>query len=119
MTQRDRQVPLRHMLQYAREALAMAGGRTRTDLSSDRMFQLALVRLLEVIGEAATRVPDSVRAAHPNIPWPEIVGLRNRLIHGYDAVDLDIVWSIVVTDLPALAEQLAPIIADEGGEQRS
>jgi uncharacterized protein with HEPN domain len=63
---------------------------------------LALVRLLEIVGEAASRVPNDECAKYPEIPWPEIVGLRNRLIHGYDAVDLDILWQIIVHDLPPL-----------------
>jgi len=94
------------MLEHAREAVAMARGRRRADLDSDRQFNLALVRLLEIIGEAANRVPEDQRARIPNIPWPQIVGLRNRLIHGYDEVDFDILWQIVSNDLPTLIEVL-------------
>ncbi len=84
----------------------MAKGRKRDDLESDRQFNLALVRLLEIVGEAANRVPVDQRAQIPEIPWPEIVGLRNRLIHGYDEVDFDILWQIVGHDLPRLIEIL-------------
>lgn len=70
------------MLDHAREAMSHARGRSRQDLESDRLLALGLVRLLEVVGEAAARVPENVRAKHPDIPWQEIVGLRNRLIHG-------------------------------------
>jgi uncharacterized protein with HEPN domain len=70
------------MLDHARETVAMAAGRKRSDLDSDRQFNLALVRLLEIIGEAANRVPEDQRARIPEVPWAEIVGLRNRLIHG-------------------------------------
>lgn len=84
----------------------MAEGRKRADLDSDRQFNLALVRLLEIVGEAANRVPVDQRARIPEIPWPEIVGLRNRLIHGYDEVDFDILWQIVGHDLPRLIEIL-------------
>jgi uncharacterized protein with HEPN domain len=66
------------------------------------MFALALVRLLEIIGEAARRVSVGLRESHPEIPWAEIAGTRDRLIHGYFDVDLDIVWGIVTQDLPAL-----------------
>ena len=90
------------MLDHAREAVAMAGGRKRTDLDTDRQFNLALVRLLEIIGEAANRVPEIQRSRIPEVPWPQIVGLRNRLIHGYDEVDFDILWQIVSSDLPKL-----------------
>ena len=94
------------MLDHAREAVAMATGRKRPDLDSDRQFSLALVRLLEIIGEAANRVRDDQRGRIPEVPWAQIVGLRNRLIHGYDEVDFDILWQIVSHDLPKLIEVL-------------
>lgn len=106
MSRHEGDVRLRHMLDHAREAVAMARGRTRADLDTDRQLNLALVRLLEIVGEAAGRVPSEERARHPLIPWPEIVGLRNRLIHGYDSVDFDILWEIVTNDLPPLIAAL-------------
>lgn len=84
----------------------MVHGRKRADLDQDRLLNLALVRLLEIIGEAANRVPEEQRAELPQIPWPQIVSLRNRLIHGYDEVDFDILWQMVVHDLPPLIEAL-------------
>lgn len=84
----------------------MARNRKRTDLESDRQFNLALVRLLEIVGEAANRVPEEERIRVAEIPWPQIVSLRNRLIHGYDEVDFDILWQIVTRDLPPLVETL-------------
>jgi uncharacterized protein with HEPN domain len=74
------------------------------------ILNLALVRLLEIVGEAAARVPDDVRTRHSVIPWPQIVGLRNRLIHGYDTVDFDILWQIVIVDLPPLIGELDRIL---------
>ena len=106
MSSHEGGVRLRHMLDHANEAVAMAHGRKRADLDSDRQLNLSLVRLLEIVGEAATRVPAEERACHPDIPWPEIVGLRNRLIHGYDSVDFDILWQIVSDDLPPLIAAL-------------
>ncbi len=106
MSRHEGDVRLRHMLDHAREAVAMARGRTRADLDTDRQLNLALVRLLEIVGEAAGRVPSEERARRPDIPWPEIVGLRNRLIHGYDSVDFDILWEIVTNDLPPLIAAL-------------
>src|SRR5690349_5174275 len=97
---------LRHMLDHAKEASAMARGKTRVQLDHDRQLNLALVRLLEIVGEAAGRVPAKERSRYPDIPWAEIVGLRNRLIHGYDSVDFDILWQIVIDDLPPLIEAL-------------
>jgi uncharacterized protein with HEPN domain len=110
MPQHDLSVRLQHMLGAAREAAQMAQGKTRADLDSDRPLNLSLVRLLEVVGEAASRVPDADRAKYPGIPWPQIVGLRNRLIHGYDNVDFDILWQIVTKDLPPLVAELERIL---------
>jgi len=83
------------MRDYANEVLGMIQGRGRADLNSNRMLNLALVRLLEILGEAAGRVPSEDQAKYPQIPWPQLIGLRNRLIHGYDQVDFDILWQIV------------------------
>jgi uncharacterized protein with HEPN domain len=65
---------------------------------------------LEIVGEAAARVSPAVRQQYPQILWPQIVGLRNRLIHGYDAVDHDIVWDIIELDLPPLVSELRSIL---------
>jgi uncharacterized protein with HEPN domain len=115
MTRRSNDIRLRHMMDHAREALALTQGKTRADLDSDRLLELALIRLLEVVGEAASRVPDEECALYPEIPWPQIIGLRNRLIHGYDAVDLDILWQIIQVDLPPLVSVLETILA-QGAE---
>lgn len=106
MTRRDPRVAVEQMLAHAREVAAMVHGRTRPDLDADRMFALAAVRLLEIVGEAASRVPAAVRASLPGVPWAEIVALRNRLIHGYDGVDHDIVWRVLADDVPALVSAL-------------
>lgn len=106
MSRRDPAVALGQMLGHAHEAMDIASGRTRTDLDDDRLFNLALTRLLEIIGEAANRVPADIRAANPSIPWAQLIALRNRLIHGYDTVDFDILWRIVEDDLPGLAAAL-------------
>jgi uncharacterized protein with HEPN domain len=90
------------MLDAAQKAVAFANGRTRTDLDSDEMFMLAEVRLIEIIGEAATAVSDTTRQQLPDIPWRPITATRNRLIHGYFNVDLNVVWSILQNDLPPL-----------------
>ena len=82
MKRRDDDIRLRHMLTHAREAVQMAEGRSRADLDSDRQLNLALVRLMEIVGEAASRVPPETQARLQAIPWPDIVGLRRRLVHG-------------------------------------
>lgn len=104
-----------HMLDHAREAASLAAGRRRIDLDSDRMLSLALTRLMEIIGEAAAQIPMELRTANPAIPWPEIISLRNRLIHGYDAVDHDILWQIISTDLPPLIRELEKLAANQAG----
>lgn len=112
MSKHDDQVSMRHVLDHARQACEMASGRKRSDLESDRMLQLALTRLVEIVGEATSRVSISTREKHREIPWLDIVGMRNRLIHGYDVVDLDLLWDTVETDLPSLIAQLEAIFKE-------
>lgn len=109
MPKRDDTVVLRHMLDHAREAVAMIAGKTRKDLDAERMLELSLTRLVEVVGEAAGRVSTHGQEEHPAIPWKEIIGMRNRLIHGYDSVDLDVLWDTVDLDLPPLISELEKI----------
>ena len=97
---------LRHMRDAASAAVEFAAGKDRAVLGSDRMFQFAIVRAVGIIGEAAAHVPDAMRAAHPEIPWGSIVGMRNRLVHGYFDVDLDTVWETVDVHLPPLIAAL-------------
>lgn len=98
------------MLDFATEAQEMSAGRQRSDLDKDRQFELALTRLLELIGEAASRVPTGVRSRHPEIAWPLIVGLRNRLVHAYVDIDKDVVWATIQNDVPILVDQLKAIV---------
>ena len=100
------------MLDHAAEAVAAAQGRTRSDLDSDRFFALALVKLVEIIGEAAGRVSPTTQNAHARIPWKQIVGTRHRLVHGYDQVDFDVLWRIVAEELPVLITELERILPD-------
>jgi uncharacterized protein with HEPN domain len=111
MSRRSASALLNDMLDHAREAVAFTQGKSRADLDTDRLLNLALVRLLEIIGEAASQIPKKEQVLHPHIPWPQIISLRNRLIHGYDSVDLDILWQIIATDLPPLIVSLEAILA--------
>jgi uncharacterized protein with HEPN domain len=113
MTRHDDTVALRHMRDHAVEAVAMARGRTRADLDRDRQFSLALLKLVEIVGEAANRVSRATQEANPQIPWATIVGTRNRLIHGYETVDHMVLWDIVMLDLPPLITQLQTVVPDE------
>lgn len=110
---RDDEIRLRHMLDAAEDALSFAVGTEREDLDKDRMLALALVRSIEIIGEAGARVSAEGRAEAPQIPWVEIVAMRNRLIHAYFDVDLDIVWETVQNDLPPLVATLKSILFGE------
>jgi uncharacterized protein with HEPN domain len=100
------------MLDAAREAVQLSGGKSRQDLDEERLLQLSLTHLLEIIGEAASRIPPEIRQRYTTIPWPLVIGIRNRLIHGYDTVDLDIVWKTVSESLPSFIRALEEALAD-------
>jgi len=102
MSKHDPLLRLRHMLDYSREAVEMAGDKTSGELEKNRQLSLALIHLVELIGEAASQVPREMQAQYPQIPWPEIIGTRNRLIHGYESVDYDILFETIKNDLPPL-----------------
>lgn len=91
-----------HMLDAAREASAFARGHARTELDANRLLAFGLVKLIEIVGEAASKITREFQDAHPEVPWRQIVGMRHVLVHDYDQVDLDVVWEVVTTDLPAL-----------------
>ncbi len=110
MSKQDPETALRQMLAHAKEAVTIVQGKTRTDLDQDRLLNLALTRLVEIIGEAANRVPEDIQSRYPNLPWLQMIGARNRLIHGYDSVDFDILWVIVSHDLPSVVSQLESIL---------
>ncbi len=103
-------VRLRHIRDAARQALAFVRGRSRADLHQDSMLSLALVRLLEIMGEAARGVSAPTRESYPGIAWNQMAGMHDRLIHGYFDVNLDIVWQTVQRDLPPLVAQLEKIL---------
>ncbi len=113
MSRHDPMVRVHHMLDHAREAVEMVRNRSRQDLDTDRMLNLALVRLMEVVGEAATRIPEEFRSCHRQVPWRDVADLRKRLLHGYDTVNFDILWTIIQHDLPPLIAQLEAIIEEE------
>ena len=106
-------VRLRHILDSAEEAIAFTSGRSREDLQNDRMLNLSLVRLLEIIGEAAREISQELCQTHPKTAWKEMAGMRDRLIHGYFDVNLDVVWETVHKDLPPLVGQLKEILGSE------
>jgi uncharacterized protein with HEPN domain len=100
------------MLDAAREAVQLAADRTATEIEADRLRELALERLFEVIGEAAAQTPVEVRERYPSIPWNRIVGMRNEIIHGYATVDVEIVVRTIRGSLPGLIDQLERALAE-------
>ncbi len=109
---KDDSVRIRHILDAAREAIRFADNRSRTDMDTDRKLNLSLVRLLEIIGEAARGISEEFRQTHSDLPWNKMIGMRDRLIHGYFDVNLDVVWETITEDLPSLVAQLEKIVGD-------
>ncbi len=106
MSMRDDHTSIGDMLSHAREAVDLLGKTDREQLGDNRTLQLALTRLIEIVGEAANRVSETTQERRPEIPWHKIIGMRNRLIHGYDVTDIDILWDTITDDLPPLIEKL-------------
>lgn len=113
---KDDRVRLRHMLDAAHEAVEFVRNETRESLDNDRKLLLALVKDIEIMGEAASRLSDECQQTHPQIPWPQIVGMRNRLIHAYFDIDKETVWKTVQDDLPPLITELEKILPAEDSE---
>ena len=101
------------MLDAARTALEFTRGMTFREYAEDRKLQLAVERLVEIIGEAARHVSDSLRSAHPEIPWRRIVGQRHVLAHDYGDIQQERLWVLVTEHLPPLVDQLSPLVPPE------
>jgi len=99
------------MLDAAREAVAYSAGRTASDLAQNRMLALALIKCIEIIGEAASKISPNTRADCEQIPWADIIGMRHRLIHAYFDIDFDRVYDTITSDLPPLIANLEGILA--------
>ena len=113
MLKNDR-IRLRHMIDAAKEAISFAEGLTRADLDADRKTTLSIVKGVEMIGEAASKVSEECRDTFPHIPWPDIVAMRNRLVHVYFDINLDRVWETITDDLPELIAELEKALRSEG-----
>ena len=101
------------MLDAAEEALSFIQDRERTDLDRDRMLVLSLLKEIEILGEAASKISNETQRQCHEIPWNDIIGMRNRLIHGYFDVNLEVVWKTIVADLLPLTNALRRIIKPE------
>lgn len=113
MSKRDNQTSLNDMRAHAREAIALLSSGGLDDLSGNRVLQLALARLIEIIGEAAYRVTPEAKEQYSRIPWGEITGMRNRMIHGYDVLDLSVLHNTITQDLPSLVTALDEILGNQ------
>lgn len=98
------------MLDHAVEIRSLVAGRSLADVEQDRQLQLSLLHLLSLLGETAGRVSESFRTAHPELPWREMTGTRNWLIHAYDQVNLETVWRTASEDIPRLVAQLERLL---------
>ena len=105
----DDAVRIRHIIEASESALRFIAGKQRADLDNDEMLRFALVRAVEIIGEAAARVSAETRSRVPSFPWSEAVRMRNRLVHAYFDVDHSILWKTVTEDIPALLLLLRPL----------
>ncbi len=94
----------------ARKARAFVAGDSRGEFQRSELLQNAVVRALEIEGEAAARISQETRDAHPEIPWREMIGLRNRLVHEYFRIEGEQVWATIQTDLPPLVALLEPLV---------
>jgi uncharacterized protein with HEPN domain len=100
------------MLDAAKQAQAFMEGRSREDLDTDPMLLLAVVKAIEIIGEAAAKVSQPRQAAIPQLPWPQMVSMRNRLTHAYFDINTEVVWQTIVEDLPELIQLLENTFSD-------
>ena len=113
--QRDDNAYLMDMLLAAQDAARFVTGLTFSQFEKSRLHQYAVLKAIEVIGEAATRVSAETKKNQPEVPWSEIIGMRNRLVHGYFEVNLKRVWDTVQNDLPALIDQVEQIVPRDVG----
>ena len=105
---------MRHILDSARKAVQFVHRKSRDDLDRDELLALALVRLLEIIGEASTGITEGCRAKYPEVPWRQMSDMRNHLIHGYFDINPELVWETIVQELPPLIVHLEKALAEEG-----
>ena len=102
MSEREWRFYLEDMIRFAEKIMAYTDGLSQEDFTADEKTYDATLRKLELIGEAATHIPDSIRASYPSVPWRQIIATRNRVIHGYLGIDNDVLWSIIQEDISQL-----------------
>ena len=102
------------MLESARDARAFSSNLTFEEFRSSRLHQYAIIKAIENVGEAASHVADDLKAAYPEIPWAQMIGMRHRMVHAYSELVLEVVWKTVRDDIPRLIAQLERIAPDAG-----
>lgn len=110
---REDVIRVRHMIEAGESAMRFIAGRTRSDIDIDEQLRFALIRAVEIIGEAASKIPSETRSANPSVPWADIIYMRNRLVHAYFDIDHDIVWETVTKDIPDLLPLLRSLSAED------
>lgn len=105
-------IRLRHILDEAGEAIQFVKDISFEDFTKDSKTVHAVFRAIEIIGEAAAKISGECKELHPDIPWADIIGMRNHLIHVYFDVDHETVWETVKTDIPKLVQIIAPLLKD-------
>lgn len=100
----------------ARQTVEFTEGKSAEDFQGDRVLQYAVMRLIQIIGGAASKVSRETREAHPDIPWEDVIGMRHRLIHDYFRVDIEKVWETVRDDLPPLIAVVEPLVPPDEGD---
>lgn len=114
MSVHDPGLTLRQIVEFADEVAALVSGRAREDLESNREFRRALERCVELVGEAATRLPVAWRESHHQVPWRQIIAMRNVMIHGYDVVLPEVLWNVATSDVPKLREEIKALLENGG-----
>jgi uncharacterized protein with HEPN domain len=103
---------VRHILDAIAESIRFAAGMSRSEFEADAKTAKAVVCNLGIIGEAARHIPKSTEASYPQVPWAQMRGMRNHLIHGYDVIDLEIVWHVLSDELPKVAALLEKVLEE-------
>ncbi|HEX6133183.1 MAG TPA: HepT-like ribonuclease domain-containing protein [Longimicrobiales bacterium] len=106
----DDRLPLEQMLDAARRLSRLARERGRATFDDDDVLRLAMLQLIQRLGESASRLSADFRFAHPELPWAEMIGLRNRIVHSYDDLDPDIIWHVASADVEPVIAALERVL---------
>jgi uncharacterized protein with HEPN domain len=113
----DDRIRILHMIDAANDVGQFISGREQADLRSDRMLRFAVVRAIEIIGEAASQLSEETRVRAPDVPWRAIIGMRNRIIHAYWDIDVEILWKTATEAVPRLVPPLRALAGEGGGAE--